>query len=125
MTPTGVDHIVLEVKDVERSLAFYCGILGLSEERADLFRQGRVPFASARANGSLVDLFPADNPDAGPPHFCLAFQEPIDAIVQELASHGIPVDPPQARYGAQGTGDSVYGQDPDGHTVEIRSYTPQ
>lgn len=123
MTPIGVDHVVLEVKDVERSLAFYCGVLGLTPERADLFRQGRVPFASARAAGSLIDLFPADRPGDGPPHFCLAFEEPIAELVQELAAHGIQVEPPESRYGAQGAGDSVYVQDPDGHTVEIRSYT--
>lgn len=123
MTPTGVDHVVLEVHDVERSLAFYCGILGLTPERADLFREGQVPFASARAGGALIDLFPAENPSDGPPHFCLAFQEPIDAIVQELAARGLQVEPPESRYGAQGAGDSVYVQDPDGHVVEIRSYT--
>lgn len=123
MTPTGLDHVVLEVQDVERSLAFYCGILGLTPERVDLYRQGQIPFASARARGTLVDLFPADTPSDGPPHFCLAFQEPIDAIVYELASHGIQVDPPQSRYGAQGFGDSIYVPDPDGHIVEIRSYS--
>ncbi|MFI0791923.1 VOC family protein [Micromonospora rubida] len=45
---TGFDHLVLTVADVERSLAFYCGTLGLEPVRVDRWRAGEAPFPSVR-----------------------------------------------------------------------------
>ncbi|NMP20878.1 VOC family protein [Sulfobacillus harzensis] len=122
MTPKNVDHLVLEVRDMEKSLAFYCGLLGLPAERLDLFQQGQAPFVSVRAGTTLVDLFPSDNPSAGPPHFCVEFSDPIEEIIAALKAHGIDPGKPKPRFGARGTGLSVYVYDPDGHQVEIRTY---
>lgn len=113
---------MLEVADVERSLKFYVEILGLHPERLDQFRAGQVPFVSVRAGQSLIDLFPSPSPQAGPPHFCLAFEDPIGDIQATLRSHDIISGTPQQRFGALGMGNSLYVQDPDDHTVELRSY---
>jgi catechol 2,3-dioxygenase-like lactoylglutathione lyase family enzyme len=46
-----MDHIVLNVPDIDRALAFYVDVLGLEPERLDEFRRGEVrfpPCASAR-----------------------------------------------------------------------------
>src|SRR5439155_477982 len=71
----------------EKSLAFYCGELGLEPDRADEWRRGEVLFPSARVNAAtLIDLFPIGD---GPPralvpnmdHFCLVIQPTdLDAL---------------------------------------------
>lgn len=122
MTPTGLDHIVLQVKDIDQSLAFYADLLGLTTERLSEYRKGAAPFVSVRAGSTLIDLFPAQRPGPGPHHLCLTFKEPIDDLAHTLHAAGLAFDPPEPRFGAQGTGFSVYVKDPDGHTIEIRSY---
>ena len=60
-----LDHIVLNVNDIERSLLFYTQILGLKGERIDEFKSGKVGFPSVRINeGTIIDLFPAKQPRA-------------------------------------------------------------
>ena len=60
---TALDHIVLNVADVERSLAFYEGVLGLPAERVEAWRRGELRFPSVRVNeATIIDLVhaPAD-----------------------------------------------------------------
>lgn len=124
MTPKNVDHLVIEVFDMNRSLDFYCHLLGLQPERLELYRSGQVPFVSVRAGSTLIDLFPAKRPRPGPPHFCLEFDDPMDAIVTSLTQANLNPSKPEQRFGARGMGMSVYVHDPDGHEVEIRTYHP-
>jgi catechol 2,3-dioxygenase-like lactoylglutathione lyase family enzyme len=56
---TELDHIVLNVGDIHRSLKFYIEVLGLQPERLDEFKAGKVGFPSVRINGdTIIDLFP-------------------------------------------------------------------
>ena len=56
MRISALDHIVLNVQDVERSLEFYNGCLGLAAERVDGWRSGELPFPSVRINeATLID----------------------------------------------------------------------
>ena len=120
----GLDHIVLSVADVERSLAWYTERLGLPGVRVDEWRAGEVPFPSVRVDeGCIIDLFArggpgdVDNLD----HLCLVADRAfVDSIVDDPAFD--VVDGPGPRFGARGEGWSVYVTDPDGNTVEIRSY---
>ena len=60
---TELDHIVLNVSDIERSLSFYTQILGLKGERIEEFKSGKVGFPSVRINdGTIIDLFPTKRP---------------------------------------------------------------
>jgi len=43
---TGLDHIVLNVGDVDRALKFYTQVLGLPGERVEEFRAGKIGFPS-------------------------------------------------------------------------------
>lgn len=124
---SGLDHIVLATPDIERSLRFYTEVLGLPGERVDEWRDGQVFFPSVRLDATtLIDIFPGDSVPTGAPrnlvHFCLVI-EPTD--LDDLAASGqfeIESGPHDGLYGAQGEARSLYVYDPDGNTVELRSY---
>ncbi|MEU5772930.1 VOC family protein [Streptomyces venezuelae] len=119
------DHLVLNVADIERSLAFYTGPLGLDPVRVDEWRAGQVPFPSVRVSPTtIIDLIegPAGAPaGSNVDHICLVV-EPLDW--QEVIDSGefTVVDGPGKRFGARGTALSLYVNDPDGNTVELRWY---
>ena len=131
---TELDHIVLNVGDIERALSFYTEVLGLKGERVDEFRAGKVGFPSVRINdGTIIDLFPtkdrASKTDGEKPvgnlnHFCLVVgAEDFSGIVDYLAKYRVTVrQGPVSRWGAQGRATSVYFLDPDGNEVEIMCY---
>ena len=128
-TTIGLDHVVLRVRDLERALAFYTGVLdGRVERRSDA-----LGLCQVRLGRSLVDLVPVDGPlgklgGAAPgesarnlDHFCVRI-EPFAAaeLRAHLEAHGIEAGEPAPRYGADGTGPSLYNRDPDGNTVELK-----
>jgi catechol 2,3-dioxygenase-like lactoylglutathione lyase family enzyme len=118
----GCDHFVLDVADVERSLAFYVGELGLAPVRVDEWRRGEVFFPSARVSESMIIDFVAAVPTGeNMNHFCLVI-EPVDFDVLIAAGRFEVVDGPGTRFGARGDGTSLYVHDPDGNTVELRYY---
>lgn len=51
---TGIDHIVLNVRDVERSLRFYTEVPGLTPERVESWRAGKNGFPSVRLNETAI-----------------------------------------------------------------------
>src|SRR5579864_2689703 len=88
-----LDHIVLNVADVERSLAFYEGKLGLPSERVERWRKGEVSFPSVRVNDStIIDLFAKAPSGNNLSHFCLVTEGSGDAIKSELESKGIEIE---------------------------------
>ena len=129
---SALDHIVLNVSDVERSLAFYEGVLGLPAERVDAWRRGELRFPSVRVNdATIIDLVyaPADSADRqlNLAHFCLVTDDDsLDAIVTELSSAGVTVEVgPAVRSGARGNALSIYFRDPDDNLIELRTYAGQ
>jgi catechol 2,3-dioxygenase-like lactoylglutathione lyase family enzyme len=124
-----IDHIVLRVTDIERSLAFYTSVFGceLRKRRDDL---GLIHLG---AGASMIDLVAVDGPlgrqggaAAGKQghnvdHFCLRI-EPFDeqALLAHLRKAGLTVEKAQMRYGAEGKGWSVYCFDPDGNQIELK-----
>jgi glyoxylase I family protein len=132
MTPfeiRGLDHVVLRVTDLERSLAFYREVLGCSEER----RIEALGLYQLRAGAALIDLVPVDSPlgrIGGPPpgerarnldHFALQLDCFDEARIRaHLEKHGVEPGDVAQRYGAQGAGPSMYIRDPDGNVVELK-----
>jgi glyoxylase I family protein len=120
-TIKNIDHVVLRVADLDRAIGSYCEVLGCVLER----RVESINLVQLRAGGSLVDLLAADPPQEGAAgnmdHFCLRI-EPFDeaAIRRHLERHGVAVGEVARRYGAEGLGPSLYIQDPDGNTVELK-----
>ncbi|TDC74153.1 VOC family protein, partial [Streptomyces hainanensis] len=122
VTVTGLDHLVLNTADAERALEFYCGPLGLEPLRVERWRAGEVPFPSVRVSPrTIIDLVPRSRGESNVDHFCLVvapldWREVVDAGLFDV------VEGPVERYGARGTGLSLYVRDPDGNTVELRWY---
>jgi catechol 2,3-dioxygenase-like lactoylglutathione lyase family enzyme len=125
----GLDHVVLRVADPERSLRFYSEVLGCSEER----RIESLGLLQLRAGAQLIDLVdasgplgraggPAPGPDArNMDHFAVrlaSFDEA--AIRRHLEACGVEAGEVGDRYGADGTGPSLYIRDPDGNVVELK-----
>lgn len=117
-----LDHIVLNVSDGERALAWYCSMLGFEAERVEAWRAGDVPFPSVRVNErTIIDLFEVERTGENMNHVCFAAtRADVDAIAAD--DRFDVVDGPGQRWGARGDGWSIYVRDPDGNTVEIRSY---
>ena len=130
MRLTGMDHIVLNVRDVERSLTFYTEVLGLFPERVESWRAGRNGFPSVRLNESTIIDLAGIKDGQGPPsglpnvnHFCLYTDDDIDSCVADLEKHGIALESePHPNWGARGQALSIKFRDPDNNQVEIRSY---
>lgn len=129
-----LDHIVLNVNDIDRSLRFYTEVLGLKGERVEEFRAGKVGFPSVRINDqTIIDLFPtkegarkltSEKINGNLNHFCLVVgSEDFSGIVDYLQGNQVVIrEGPVSRWGAQGRATSVYFLDPDGNEIEIRCY---
>ncbi len=125
---TALDHFVLRVRDLDRSVAFYRDALGLPIECLGEYRAGTRPFVSARIGGQLLDLVPDTTFDpalggGGFLHFCVRVRGGLDAdVLPRVRAQGIEVieDQPMVRLGATGYGPSIYVRDPDGYIVELK-----
>ena len=125
-----LDHVVLEVRDVEASAAFYRTLLGLAPVRLAAFRAGKAPFVSGRVSpGTVLDYFPrsmwrdrrrARNPN----HLCFTLpRRDVATVRRRLARLGVPIVREAPRnFGARGWGVSFYFDDPDGISLEVRHY---
>ncbi|GGP33306.1 MULTISPECIES: VOC family protein [Streptomyces] len=116
------DHLVLNVQDVERALDFYTGPLGLEPVRVEEWRAGKVPFPSVRVSPTMIiDLFDRPRGESNVDHICLVV-DPLDW--QQVIDEGTltVLEGPVPRFGARGSATSVYVQDPEGNTVELRWY---
>lgn len=125
----GLDHLVLRVVDLPAMVEFYGAVLGCPVER----RQDEIGLVQLRAGNALIDMVPVDGKlgrmgGAAPgregrnlDHLCLRV-EPFDpdAIHAHLDAHGVRGGPVESRYGAEGEGPSIYLQDPEGNTVELK-----
>ena len=119
----GLDHLVLLTSDVERSLEWWTGPLGLAGERVEEWRRGEVPFPSVRIDeGTILDLFEGERTGRNVDHVCVVVDPgtDLDALV---AGGTFEVDRgPVEVFGARGMGRSVYVRDPDANLVELRIY---
>jgi catechol 2,3-dioxygenase-like lactoylglutathione lyase family enzyme len=124
-----LDHVVLRVRNLEKSLVFYRDVLGCPVDKV----QDKIGLWQVRAGDSLIDLVPLDGllgkiGGAGPAkegrnldHFAIQVTPFDDAAIRaHLAAHNIAITDSGRRYGAEGDGPSIYVQDPDGNTVELK-----
>jgi catechol 2,3-dioxygenase-like lactoylglutathione lyase family enzyme len=117
---TGLDHLVLCVADVEKTVAFYSELLGMQprEERPGKwslhFGPHKISLQDARANPEIAaDTIP------GTGNFCVLTDEPVAELADKLRGAGIEITATGERDGATGKIDSIYFRDPDGNLVEV------
>ena len=114
-----IDHVVLRVRDAQRMTAFYEQALGMKVER----RLESIRLVQMRAGDSLLDLVVTEDTAIGRnmDHVCFRV-EPFDpaAIRARLAPFGIEPGEVVDRYGAEGSGPSIYFDDPEGNQVELK-----
>ncbi len=117
-----LDHLVLTVSDIEKSIHFYTHILGMEEIH---FGDQRVAlsFGNQKINLHQTDTPTspkATHPTIGSTDLCLIVDTPLKTVIQELEEKDIPVAKGIAeRTGATGKLQSLYIYDPDGNLVEL------
>ncbi|HEY7013761.1 MAG TPA: VOC family protein [Streptosporangiaceae bacterium] len=122
-----LDHLVLTVTDMARTVEFYTEVLGM---KAVTFGDGRraLAFGSSKINLHQAgrEFEPkAARPTPGSADVCLIAASPIAEVLAHLAAHRVAVEEgPVLRTGATGTIESVYLRDPDGNLIELSNYQP-
>lgn len=118
-----LDHVVIRVADVELMIDFYTRVVGCTMDK----RVDRIKLVHLRAGSSLVDLDystpyePADVANRNLAHFCVRI-DPFDevALRAHFDGHGVALSKLFQNYGAEGVGPSLYLDDPEGNTIELK-----
>ena len=121
-----IDHLVLTVRDIDATCAFYARVLGM---QVVTFGAGRtaLAFGSQKINlhqaGHEFDP-KALHPTPGSADLCLITDIPLGEVIAHLQSCGVAIEEgPVPRSGALGPIESVYCRDLDGNLVEIANYS--
>jgi catechol 2,3-dioxygenase-like lactoylglutathione lyase family enzyme len=122
MEVIGIDHIVLDCADVERSVAWYRDRLGLEPMRLEAWRAKEVLFVSLRIDDTtIIDLIEQEPTGENMNHVALLV-EGVDLDALAASAEWEVEAGPADLFGAQGIGRGFYVRDPDGHLVELRTY---
>jgi catechol 2,3-dioxygenase-like lactoylglutathione lyase family enzyme len=128
-----LDHLVINVADVARTVAWYQTILGMEVSVFDP-GQGKpkrtsllfgIQKINVRPMGTdKIEWFTADHETPGSEDLCFLTSSTPDEVVAHLKANGVTIEEgPVNKQGARGTLRSVYCRDPDGSLIEISSYT--
>ena len=116
-----LDHIVLCVANVQRTIEFYVSLLGMQPREE---RPGKWSLHFGPNKISLQDAVSAPSiaretvPGSG--NFCLLTSESVERFADVLRAQGVEmVAGPGEREGATGKLLSIYFRDPDGNLVEV------
>jgi catechol 2,3-dioxygenase-like lactoylglutathione lyase family enzyme len=122
-----LDHLVLTVADLEKTVQFYTSILGMTlEEFGERRERKALRFGSQKINLHLrgKEFEPkAKTPLPGSADLCFIAQTSIEEVQSTLKEKGIPIEEgPVKRTGATGPLLSIYLRDPDGNLLELSNY---
>jgi catechol 2,3-dioxygenase-like lactoylglutathione lyase family enzyme len=121
----GIDHIVITASDLERTLAFYTEVLGMSVLR-EQDRPAALLFGSQKINvHALARTFEpkAARPTPGSSDFCLLTDRPLADWLNNLERRDVAVElGPVEQTGARGPMQSIYFRDPDLNLIEVSKY---
>jgi lactoylglutathione lyase len=128
LTVSSITHVAIRVKDVERTLDFYAGKLGM-REMMRLDRDGRLWLLYLRiTDNQFLEVFPegvgeraAEREAVGFNHVCLEIAD-IDVALRELEAVGVPLIRDK-QMGADGNW-QAWIEDPDGHRIELMQMMP-
>ena len=125
MRIASIDHLVLTVRDISRTVEFYQRVLGMEH----VVFEGN--FNALHFGSQKINLHPfraeylphADIPAPGTGDMCLVCVGEIAEVARELKMHGVEIEAgPVEQTGARGLMTSVYIRDPDRNLVEIACY---
>ena len=122
MIPSSLDHMVVNVSDMDRACGFYARVLGAEIVE---FGAGRKAVRIGNQKLNLHDAAARAEPIARQPRvggadLCILTETPVADVVRHLETLAIEiVDGPVERSGATGPIWSVYIRDPDGNLIEI------
>ncbi len=129
MKITAIDHLVLTVADIPRTVAFYTDVLGMTAQSfavVDGSIRTALVFGAQKINlhSANAPFAPhAGNPMAGTADLCLLTTDTLADWIDHLTRLKIDVlEGPVARTGAQGPITSIYLRDPDQNLIEISTY---
>jgi catechol 2,3-dioxygenase-like lactoylglutathione lyase family enzyme len=135
LTVQALDHLVVQVSDLEASAQWYARVLGMTREDVPpapgkpprtAMRFGRQKINLRPIATSKEDWFTADHEAAGGEDLCFLTDSTPDQVVGHLRALGVSiVTGAGLRQGALGTLMSVYCRDPDGSLIEIASYVEE
>ena len=120
-----IDHIVLTVFDIDRTLDFYSRVLGMEPVT---FAGGRRGLAFGRQKLNLHQAGREFEPKAlrpapGAIDLCFITEGALEDVMASLREHGVQIiDGPVDKTGALGPMKSVYFRDPDGNLIEVSRY---
>ncbi|KGQ59643.1 VOC family protein [Gallibacterium anatis] len=121
---THLDHLVLTVKDIDVSVAFYQK-LGMKKQ---LFLGGRVALQFGQQKINLHQLGKEFEPKAkqvqgGSADLCFIVSEPLEQVLDYLKEQHLSIEEGIVeRTGAVGKICSIYLRDPDGNLIELSNY---
>ena len=122
-----IDHIVLTVKNIEKTISFYRDVLGMEVQTfgKNQDRKG-LAFGQQRLNLQVAgeETHPsAHKPTSGSADFCLISSTPIAQVADHLQTCGVAIEEgPIERGGALGMMLSIYFRDPDENLLEVANY---
>ncbi|MGZ5033512.1 MAG: VOC family protein [Usitatibacter sp.] len=120
-----IDHLVLTVFDIERTIDFYARVLGMQPVT---FAEGRRGLAFGRQKLNLHQAGREFEPKALKPgpgaiDLCLVSETPLEQVMAQLKADGVAIiEGPVPKTGALGPMMSVYFRDPDGNLIEVSNY---
>jgi len=120
-----LDHLVLTVKDIDTTVAFYTQILGMKKE---VFKESRIALKYGNQKINLHQLGnefepKAQNVKEGSADLCFIIDTPIQEAKEYIESLDIKREEGIVnRTGATGEIQSIYLRDPDMNLIELSNY---
>jgi len=125
MEITHLDHIVLTVQNLKKTVQFYCDVLGMEKE---VFGNGRVALKCGNQKINLHQVGnefepKAANPTPGSSDLCFITTTELKDAMKQVRGKGVPIiKGPVSRIGATGPIESFYIRDPDKNLIEVSTY---
>ena len=117
-----LDHFVLTVRDIEKTVSFYTSVMGMKKE---VFGEGRIALKYGNQKINLHEFGnefepKASNPIPGSADICFITETPLNEAISHVKSFGVEIiEGPVERTGAIGSILSFYFRDPDNNLIEV------
>lgn len=117
-----LDHFVLTVRNIEKTVSFYTSVMGMKKE---VFGEGRIALKYGNQKINLHEFGNEFEPKAGKPipgsaDLCFITETPLNVAISHVKSFGVEIiEGPVERTGATGSILSFYFRDPDNNLIEV------